>query len=107
MSIIGSDAPAIDPGQAIDPPVSNSSDWGYWWPCKDFLGKNDMPVLSYVANLDDVPPIGHDNIKIFVGGMKHEFGRSGPARVLAEVCDHSEGDDFIYLFICLYNILRG
>ena len=91
VSIVGTDSPSVDPGQIKNPPGPDSPDYGYVYPCKYLLGKNEMPMLQYVANLDDIPPHGHDRTTIFVGGMKHEFGRAGPARVLAMV-DTAEGD---------------
>ena len=85
VSMIGTDGPSVDPGQISNPPGPDSPDYGYVYPCKHLCGKNEMPMLNFVANLDNIPPHGHFRTKIFVGGMKHEFGRAGPARVLAEV----------------------
>ena len=95
VSIIATDGPSVDPGQISNPPGPDSPDYGYVYPCKYLLGKNEMPMLQFVANLDDVPAHGHARTKIFVGGMKHEFGRAGPCRVLAEVDTgvYSGGED--------------
>ena len=80
VAIVGSDTPAIDPGQPVLEVPEEFPFRGYRWPCDAYLFPLQVPTLHYLANLDKVPESG---TTIFVGGMKHRGGRAGPARVIA------------------------
>ena len=50
----------------------------FCWACQAYLQPKEMPILSFVGNLDNVPANG---FTIIVGSIKFKGGRAAPARV--------------------------
>ena len=86
VSIIGVDTPSIDPGQNTDPSR-------FWWASQAFLQPNEMPILSFVGNLGNVPDNG---FTIVVSPIKFKGGSAAPARVFALFYEdyHTFMDDY-------------
>ena len=80
VSMLGVDTPSLDPGQTKVAPYA----------CHTLLQPNNIPLLEYVANLDNIPVSG---TTVFLGGIRTRGGTGGPTRVLAVVDDDTYDDD--------------
>ena len=69
---VGVDTPSTDPGDSTT------------FPCHRYLQPNQVPLIEYVANLDNIPCNG---TTIVLGAIKTRGGTGGPTRVLALIDD--------------------
>ena len=84
--VVGVDTPSADPAKVTKDP------YGFNYPCHMYLQPAEVPLLEYVAHLDDVPKNG---TTMFLGAIKSRDGTGGPTRIFAIIepnpCDQKTG----------------
>ena len=86
VGVVGVDTPSTDPAKVTNDP------YGFNYPCHMYLQPAQVPLLEYVAHLDDVPKNG---TTMFLGAIKSRDGTGGPTRIFAIIepdpCDRTTG----------------